>query len=68
MRTFLLDSVKRQELETVLRQLRERAMTGPLDPDFPPPPQFGNVEQVWEAGKWIGYEHDLKDPLWSARN
>ncbi|GHO61859.1 hypothetical protein KSC_007510 [Ktedonobacter sp. SOSP1-52] len=61
MRTFLLDSVKRQEMQSLLRQLHDRAATGPLDPNFPPPPKFGNIGQLWEDGKWVSYEDRFGD-------
>lgn len=51
MRTFLLDSVKRQEIESLLRQLHDRAATGPLDPNSPPQNlailgSYGKMENV----------------------
>jgi len=49
LRNIIVDSVKRQELDRLLRQLTDEASTHPLDPADLPPPEFGPLQQLYTA-------------------
>ena len=52
LRDSLIEGVKQQELRILVRELRDRALEGPLDPGAPPPPGYGPAATVWDAEKY----------------
>src|SRR5262249_20189599 len=48
-----------REYSALLRDLRDRALSGPLDPKEPPPPEFGDVRQVWDETYYPKYRDIL---------
>lgn len=65
LRDSLLEGAKQQELKILLRELRDRAMEGPLDPQNPPPEGYGTTRRLWEADR---YSSSAKSPYWSRSN
>jgi hypothetical protein len=55
LRDSLVEGVRQQELKPLLQELHEQAMGGPLDASKQPPPEFGNVQQLWNQGVWVDY-------------
>jgi hypothetical protein len=63
LRSALVQSVAKQEFEAPYRELLNRAISEPLDPNDPPPLEFGPVAQLWEPRVWIPYTEKLKEPI-----
>jgi hypothetical protein len=49
-------------MKNLLRDLHEKAVSGPLDPSKPPPDGFGNPAQLWEPHVWIAYQDHFREP------
>jgi hypothetical protein len=52
LRDSLIEGAKQQELKILLRELHDRAMEGPLDPNNPPPDGYGSTARLWESDKY----------------
>jgi hypothetical protein len=65
LRDSLLEGAKQQELKILLRELRDRAMEGPLDPQNPPPEGYGTTRRLWEADR---YGSSAKSAYWGRSN
>src|SRR5262249_24726801 len=52
LRDSLIEGAKQQELKILLRELRDRAMEGPLDPRNPPPDGYGPTRRLWDPDNW----------------
>jgi hypothetical protein len=48
MREYLVEGAAKREYDVLLRDLRDRAWRGNLDPKFPPPAEFGEPRQLWD--------------------
>jgi hypothetical protein len=48
LRDSLIEGAKQQELKVLLRELRDKAMEGPLDPRYAPPDGYGSTRRLWD--------------------
>jgi hypothetical protein len=51
-RDSLIESAAQQELKTLVRELDDKALQGPLDPKFPPPPNYGSTRRLWRPDEY----------------
>lgn len=54
LRDSLIEGAKQQELKVLLRELHDKALEGPLDPQYPPPDGYGRTLYLWEPEKYAG--------------
>jgi hypothetical protein len=60
LRDYLMTGARQEELEILLRQLNERARTGPLDVKEPPPDGFGLTAQLWPGGSVVAVPYTVR--------
>lgn len=58
-RDSLVSTARQEEIRSLLREIDERCMQGPLDPEDQPPPDFGPPQQLWTSGIYVSYEERL---------
>jgi hypothetical protein len=64
----MLEGAKQQELKILLRELKDRALEGPLDVNKPPPAGYGTTERLWRPGIYetgpppMSYDYDIEAP------
>jgi hypothetical protein len=63
LRDSLIEGARQQELKILLRELRDRAMEGPLDPRYPPPDGYGRTARLWESENYMEYQGGLGTSL-----
>lgn len=63
LRDSLVEGEKQQELRILLRELREKAQEGPLNPEAPPPQGYGSTGHLWDARIKTGASIQPSKPL-----
>jgi len=53
LRDSLIEGARQQELKILLRELHDRAMEGPLNPQHPPPDHYGPTRRLWESREFM---------------
>jgi len=61
LRNSLVEGVAQQELKTLLRELHDRAVEGPLDSQSPPPDGYGPTGRLWETDKYVPISESAMD-------
>jgi hypothetical protein len=64
-RDSLIEGAKQQELRVLVRELRDKAIEGPLDPRFPAPDGYGSTRRLWESERYSG---EMSDDSWHPAN
>lgn len=63
LRDSLIESTTQQEMKVLLRELDDRALNGPLDPQSPPPEGYGPTRRLWRSDQY----GTVKPSTWGRR-
>ena len=52
LRESSIEGAKQQELKILLRDIKDKALAGPLDPANPPPDGYGSTARLWDRERY----------------